>query len=71
MKKKEASHKNDNSPDDSPHDCALSHVTAKVEKEYIIKILKTTDGNKTRAAEILGISRKTLWEKLKSHNIEL
>ena len=70
VKKKEASHMYDNFPDSSPPAFSLSHVTAKAEKEHIIKILKSTDGNKTRASEILGISRKTLWEKLKAHNIE-
>lgn len=35
------------------------------EKEYIQKVLLSTEGNKTKAAEILGIDRKTLREKLK------
>jgi DNA-binding NtrC family response regulator len=38
---------------------------AEVEAEYILSVLAGVDGNKTRAAEILGISRKTLREKLK------
>ncbi len=49
---------------------ALSKVAAEAEKAHIIKILKSTNGNRTKAAEILGISRKTLWEKLKGCNIE-
>lgn len=49
---------------------SLSDVAAKAEEEYIIKVLKATKGNKTRAAEILGISRKTLWEKIKAYGIE-
>jgi DNA-binding protein Fis len=32
--------------------------------------LKLTGGNRTCAAEILGISRKTLWEKLHVYGIE-
>jgi DNA-binding NtrC family response regulator len=36
-----------------------------VEAEYIRNVLASVDGNKTRAAEILGIDRKTLREKLK------
>jgi DNA-binding protein Fis len=36
-----------------------------VESEYITNVLASVDGNKTRAAEILGIDRKTLREKLK------
>lgn len=33
------------------------------EKQYILKVLEETRGNKTLAAKVLGISRKTLWEK--------
>lgn len=35
------------------------------EREYIEEVLLFTQGNKTKAAEILGINRKTLREKLK------
>ena len=49
---------------------SLSKVAAEAEKEHIIKILKSTKGNKTKAAVIMGISRKTLWEKEKSYNIK-
>jgi DNA-binding NtrC family response regulator len=42
---------------------------AEVEIDHIETVLSSVDGNKTRAAEILGIDRKTLREKLKrSHN---
>jgi DNA-binding NtrC family response regulator len=47
----------------------LCEVTAEAEKAHIVKILNSTNGNRTKAAEILGISRKTLWEKLKTYNI--
>ncbi|MCL5063092.1 MAG: sigma-54 dependent transcriptional regulator [Nitrospiraceae bacterium] len=50
---------------------SLSDIAAEAEKEHIIRILKTTKGNKTRAAEMLGISRKTLWEKMNAYRIEL
>ena len=52
------------------HVSPLSEVTAEAEKAHIMKILKSTNGNRTRAAEILGISRKTLWEKLKALGID-
>jgi DNA-binding NtrC family response regulator len=38
---------------------------AEVEAEYIQNVLAHVGGNRTRAAEILGIDRKTLREKLK------
>jgi DNA-binding NtrC family response regulator len=38
---------------------------AEVEKAYIQKVLSQSGNNKTKAAEILGIDRKTLREKLK------
>ncbi len=43
----------------------FDRTLAEVESEYIINVLASVDGNKTRAAEILGIDRKTLREKLK------
>ncbi len=38
-----------------------------VEREHILRVVKALDGNHTRAARQLGISRTTLWEKLKSY----
>lgn len=35
------------------------------EREYILKVLTSVDGNKTKAAKILSIDRKTLRKKLK------
>ncbi len=40
-----------------------------VEKEMILRTLDQTDGNRTRTAEILGISRRTLQLKLKKYGI--
>jgi two-component system response regulator AtoC len=48
----------------------LSDIAADAEKDHIIRVLRTTQGNKTKAAEILGISRKNLWEKLKIYGIK-
>ena len=38
------------------------------ERQLILKTVESTHGNKTRAAEILGISAKTLQNKLKEYN---
>ncbi len=42
----------------------FDRTLAEVEAEYILNVLTSVDGNKTRAAKILGIDRKTLREKL-------
>lgn len=41
------------------------------EKQHIIETLKQTGFNKSRAAQLLGIDRKTLYNKLKLYGIEL
>jgi DNA-binding NtrC family response regulator len=35
-----------------------------VERAYVLEIVRQTEGNKSRAAEILGLDRKTLYRKL-------
>src|SRR5262249_20952567 len=44
---------------------------AELEAIYIREVLIQTRGHKTRAARILGISRKNLYEKLKKYSITL
>lgn len=39
------------------------------EREYLQRALRATEGRKSKAADLLGISRKNLWEKLKSHQL--
>ncbi len=41
-----------------------------IEREYIAQVLNQTRGKKTKAAEVLGISRKTLLEKRKKYGLE-
>jgi len=53
-------------PSERGHDRTL----AKVEIEHIRNVLAGVDNNKTRAAEILGIDRKTLREKLKRYSLD-
>ncbi len=48
----------------------LNRTLAEVEREHIQRVLESVGGNKTRAAGILGIDRKTLREKLKDSIID-
>ena len=47
----------------------LAEVVSAAEKEHITRIVGLTQGNKTKAAEMLGISRKTLWEKMNAYGL--
>jgi DNA-binding NtrC family response regulator len=48
----------------------LGNTLDEVEKEYIRQTLMKVEGNRTRAAEVLGISRRTLLRKLKELGID-
>lgn len=41
-----------------------------LERAYILEVLRQVDGNKSRAAEILGLDRKTLYRKLTEFQLE-
>ena len=43
----------------------LKEIVHDAERAYIQRVLDYTRGNKTKAADVLGISRKNLWEKMK------
>ena len=49
---------------------AASPSLDEMEKEHIIKVLRETRGNKKKAAEILGIERRTLYNKAKRLGID-
>lgn len=49
----------------------LQEKTAKAEREEIIKALVQTNGNKTKTAQILGIDRTVLYQKIKKYQIKL
>ena len=49
----------------------LAESMARAEKQFLLSALTRCGNNRTKAAEVLGISRKNLWEKMKSHRIEL
>jgi len=49
---------------------AAAQATAQAEQEAISKALMETEGNREKAAELLGIGRKTLYRKLRQYGIE-
>ena len=49
----------------------LSVAVARTEREVIVKALLQAGNSRTKAAELLGISRKNLWEKMKSYAISV
>jgi two-component system, NtrC family, response regulator HydG len=49
-------------------DAGWNRSLAEVEAEHVRRVLAAVDGNKTRAAEILGIDRKTLRDKLRDRD---
>jgi two-component system response regulator AtoC len=48
----------------------LRDVVAKAEREHILAVLAYANGNKTRAAALLDISRKNLWEKMRDYGLQ-
>ncbi|MEM7202143.1 MAG: sigma-54 dependent transcriptional regulator [Planctomycetota bacterium] len=49
---------------------SLREVMVQAEREHLKHVLKSVGGHRTKAASVLGISRKVLWEKLKDYGIE-
>ena len=47
----------------------LEAVAKRFERDYLLRALRAVGGNRTRAAKILDLSRKGLWQKLKAHGI--
>jgi DNA-binding NtrC family response regulator len=47
----------------------LSVAMKEFEREYLQRAVALAGGKRQRAADLLGISRKTLWEKLRLHGI--
>jgi len=48
----------------------LQEAIKNAEREAIRNALARTDGRRAEAAELLRISRKTLWEKVKNYKLE-
>jgi len=41
-----------------------------LERTHILRVLELCEGQKTKAASMLGINRTTLWKKLRQYGIE-
>ena len=57
-------------PGDLIDDLATENMPlTEVEKRYIVKVLQRTNWHQSKAAQILGIDRKTLYRKIKEYNL--
>ena len=54
---------------DPPHDVPLKSLK-NTEQQYILSVLRQVNGNQSKAAEIIGISRVSIWRKLKKYQDE-
>ncbi len=48
----------------------LEEVLERAEKEYILRVLKQCENNKTKAAKIMDVSLRSLYYKLEKYAIE-
>jgi two-component system, NtrC family, response regulator AtoC len=49
---------------------SIPKMTAKIEKDMICAALEATKGNKSKAAKLLEISERSLWNKLEDYNLK-
>ena len=55
-----------------PHSAsAVGHTLKEREREWIVRTLAEVDGNRTRAAKLLGITRKTLQNKIREYGLDV
>jgi DNA-binding NtrC family response regulator len=58
------------SPSDGIPVLPLSVAVREFERNHLRRALTATGGKRVKAAELLGISRKSLWEKLRTYELE-
>ena len=58
------------SPQDAPDIEQTTKSLQENERDYILRILKSVEGNKTKAAKLMGIDRVSLWRKLNKYKDE-
>jgi transcriptional regulator with PAS, ATPase and Fis domain len=54
-----------------PANAPLDDRLAEIEKNMIIDALRKTGGVQVRATELLGINQRSLWHRIKKHNIDV
>jgi two-component system response regulator AtoC len=57
-------------PSTPPHGLVLHNEVAQVERETLVRALESCGGNRTHAAERLGISRRALLYKIEKYNLQ-
>jgi len=60
-----------NGTDDKEPGAGLDEKLADIEKGLILDALKKTNGIQARAAEVLGISQRSLWHRVKKYGIDV
>jgi two-component system response regulator AtoC len=60
----------DKSSDDTgSHDLSIPRATEAIERRLILQALDACQGNKTKAAKLLEISERSLWNKLNQYDL--
>jgi transcriptional regulator with GAF, ATPase, and Fis domain len=54
-----------------PESASINDRLREIEKGIIIQALKQTRGVQARAAELLGLTQRSMWHKIKKHNIDV
>jgi transcriptional regulator with PAS, ATPase and Fis domain len=54
-----------------PTNASLDERLHEIEKSMIIEALRKTGGVQVRATELLGINQRSLWHRIKKHNIDV
>jgi transcriptional regulator with PAS, ATPase and Fis domain len=54
-----------------PANASLDKRLREIEKSLIIEALRKTGGVQVRATELLGINQRSLWHRIKKHNIDV
>jgi len=57
--------------DRAPLKRLVGHTLARIERELILETLRHCDGNRTRSADILGISLRSLRDRIRSYRAYL